>query len=618
MRLVYSALFFLIFFTSYSQNNVNQWGVNISLTKNNTLKKDLILKITDHYLYVDKQNDSVSKYLNTNILINGDSLFVAEKLYRSALLHSNTAAYDLALEHAKKASVLFDKYEEHSKSALAKRQMGNIYQTLFKNQEALIYFKKAEPHLKGKERIRMLIGLGAVYSQMNELDKSISHYNEAFKASEEFKDNSSLFNIHNGMASVYAKNEDFDKTKESYRKALKIAEQRKNYLGQLICNYNLGFLAFKLKEIGNAKSYFENAFSLFDKTDNSYLKASTYFKYAETQLELGNISLATENLEKSELLFNKMKSTGRIPYVLNVKAAIELKKGNINDVIKILEKAIEISSKNEIVGITSKNYFDLANAYKQKGDAVKTFVAFEKYTNINDSITSIKKNKDIETVRAKFEASELENKLKQDVVLLSVKNKSSYYRNLLFAVTIIGLMFFLYRQRKINQVKQKTLQQEKEIISLNEVLLQDKVKHSGTQITEYAILIDERNQFLDKLNEQMKDIRSLSNDSTQKSLIIDLQFFIRDIISVKKGKVDLDKNVEKSEEDFNFKLEQRFPKLTDKEIIVSRLLVINLTSKQIAQKMEITVQSVNNYRASIRKKINLEPGVNLKRFLKQV
>ena len=67
MRLVYSALFFLIFFTSYSQNNVNQWGVNISLTKDNTLKKELVLKIIDHYLYVDKQNDSVSKYLNTTI-----------------------------------------------------------------------------------------------------------------------------------------------------------------------------------------------------------------------------------------------------------------------------------------------------------------------------------------------------------------------------------------------------------------------------------------------------------------------------------------------------------------------------------------------------------------------
>ena len=618
MKLTFNLIAFFIFFTLSSQNNVEKWTNTLDLTKNNTLKKELILKITDHYLKRDQKLDSVSKYLNVRIAINGDSLFVAEKLYRRALLHSNTAAYDLALEHAKKAAVLFDKYEEYSKSALAKRQIGNIYQTLFKNKEALSYFKEAEPNLKGKERIRMLIGLGAVYAQLNELDKSISYYNEAFNTSEEFKDNSQLFNIHNGMASVYAKNEDFDKTKESYGKALKIANEQKYFLGQLICNYNLGFLAFNLNEIKNAKLYFENAFSFFEKTDNNYLKASTYFKYAETQLELGNILLASENLEKSELLFNEMKSTGRIPYVLNVKAAIELKKGNINDVIQILEKAIEISSKNEIIGITIKNYLDLAKAYKQKGNALKTFNAYEKYTNLNDSITSIKKNKEIVIVKAKFEASEFEYKLKQDVLLLSIKNKTSYYRNLLFAFVILGLIFFLYRQRKINQVKQKTLQQEKEIISLNETLLQDKVKHSGSQITAYAILIDERNQFLTKLKEQIKNIRNLSNDSIQKNLITELQFFIKDNISVKKEKVDLDKNTNIQEEDFNFKLEQRFPKLTDKEIIVCRLLLINLTSKQIALKMDITVQSVNNYRASIRKKVNLKPGGNLKRFLKQI
>ena len=618
MKLTFNLIAFFIFFTLSSQNNVEKWTNTLDLTKNNTLKKELILKITDHYLKRDQKLDSVSKYLNVRIAINGDSLFVAEKLYRRALLHSNTAAYDLALEHAKKAAVLFDKYEEYSKSALAKRQIGNIYQTLFKNKEALSYFKEAEPNLKGKERIRMLIGLGAVYAQLNELDKSISYYNEAFNTSEEFKDNSQLFNIHNGMASVYAKNEDFDKTKESYGKALKIANEQKYFLGQLICNYNLGFLAFNLNEIKNAKLYFENAFSFFEKTDNNYLKASTYFKYAETQLELGNILLASENLEKSELLFNEMKSTGRIPYVLNVKAAIELKKGNINDVIQILEKAIEISSKNEIIGITIKNYLDLAKAYKQKGNALKTFNAYEKYTNLNDSITSIKKNKEIEIVKAKFEASEFEYKLKQDVLLLSIKNKTSYYRNLLFAFVILGLIFFLYRQRKINQVKQKALQQEKEIISLNETLLQDKVKHSGSQITAYAILIDERNQFLTKLKEQIKNIRNLSNDSIQKNLITELQFFIKDNISVKKEKVDLDKNTNIQEEDFNFKLEQRFPKLTDKEIIVCRLLLINLTSKQIALKMDITVQSVNNYRASIRKKVNLKPGGNLKRFLKQI
>ena len=54
-------------------------------------------------------------------------------------------------------------------------------------------------------------------------------------------------------------------------------------------------------------------------------------------------------------------------------------------------------------------------------------------------------------------------------------------------------------------------------------------------------------------------------------------------------------------------------KLTEKEIVICRLLLLNLTSKQISQKMDITVQSVNNYRASVRKKMELKSGENLKR-----
>jgi len=313
-----------------------------------------------------------------------------------------------------------------------------------------------------------------------------------------------------------------------------------------------------------------------------------YLKYAEIKLNTGNTNQANIFLNKSEQIFSNMKNTGRMPMVLHIRAAIELKKGQKQKAIATLKKAISMPVSNKIIHIRAK----------------KSFEAFENFVNITDSITNRKKTQEIENVKIKFEIHEIEQNLKlkeQDLVLLSAKNKSSNYRNLLLGLLSTGLLFFLYRQRKLNKTRRKTLLQEKEIIALNESLLKDRMRSKNSQITKYAIHIDERNKFLDTITEQIKDISSLSTNNNQKNKIHQLQYYIKDNISVQKGKVDLDKDIKNTEQKFRFNLEQKFPKLTEKEIVVCKLLSLDLSSKQIAQKMEITLQSVNNYRASIQK-----------------
>ena len=66
------------------------------------------------------------------------------------------------------------------------------------------------------------------------------------------------------------------------------------------------------------------------------------------------------------------------------------------------------------------------------------------------------------------------------------------------------------------------------------------------------------------------------------------------------------------------KLVVRFPKLTNTDLKVCAYLQLNLSSKEIAQLMNMGVRGVEINRYRLRKKLQLETGQNLKDFLNEI
>ena len=70
--------------------------------------------------------------------------------------------------------------------------------------------------------------------------------------------------------------------------------------------------------------------------------------------------------------------------------------------------------------------------------------------------------------------------------------------------------------------------------------------------------------------------------------------------------------------DFLKKLKLKFPKLSKTDLKVCAYLQLNLSSKEIAQLMNISVRGVEIARYRLRKKLNLETEQNLNDFLNEV
>ena len=75
---------------------------------------------------------------------------------------------------------------------------------------------------------------------------------------------------------------------------------------------------------------------------------------------------------------------------------------------------------------------------------------------------------------------------------------------------------------------------------------------------------------------------------------------------------------EKGNQDFIEKISKEFPVLTSRDHRLCLYLKMNLTTKEIAPLMNISVRGVEISRYRLRKKLNLEPSEKLNEFLKNI
>jgi response regulator RpfG family c-di-GMP phosphodiesterase len=71
-------------------------------------------------------------------------------------------------------------------------------------------------------------------------------------------------------------------------------------------------------------------------------------------------------------------------------------------------------------------------------------------------------------------------------------------------------------------------------------------------------------------------------------------------------------------EDFFKSLSQKFPNLTPNDWKLCAFIRMNLTTKDIAQLLNITIESAETSRIRLRKKLNLTPDINLSQFILSV
>ena len=135
-----------------------------------------------------------------------------------------------------------------------------------------------------------------------------------------------------------------------------------------------------------------------------------------------------------------------------------------------------------------------------------------------------------------------------------------------------------------------------------------------------ALSMVEQKEYLESLNLIVRKLSKAKDEQERDDLVSELSISLRQRLSYER---DVDSQyfyaqAESLHEDFNAKLSENFPDLTQQERRLATLLRLGFSSKYIATLMNITPKSVEISRYRLRQKLGLSKGDNLVNYIKSI
>lgn len=206
----------------------------------------------------------------------------------------------------------------------------------------------------------------------------------------------------------------------------------------------------------------------------------------------------------------------------------------------------------------------------------------------------------------------------------------------LYLLLFLGSLFFLWKlmdrrhkrekqwmaanqkaeiSRREEQLQEVTRRSEAEISRLENEKLEAELVHKNQELATQTMYILSKNEFIGSLKQ---NLNSLSKKSKNKEVAGELKKITREI----ERNIDTDGDWDQFQHhfdqvhgDFLHRLQEVYPQLTPQEMKLCSYLRLNLSSKEIAQLLNISVRGVEISRYRLRKKLELQREDNLTDFI---
>lgn len=187
-----------------------------------------------------------------------------------------------------------------------------------------------------------------------------------------------------------------------------------------------------------------------------------------------------------------------------------------------------------------------------------------------------------------------------------------YLSNLAVVLYFIFLVVVLlgFRSLGIRQTKRKEQREhdkrEKEIIKLRNEKLRNEIQHKSKELANSTMSMIRKNEFLLDLKNSIDKQKAELGSRYPDKYYIHLNKKIDDNISNKDDWQVFETNFERAHEQFFHKMKDMYSELTSSDLRLCAYLRMNLSSKDIAPLLGISVRGVENHRYRLRKKMNLQ------------
>jgi len=595
MRLITIILIF-IYIGSFAQNNSKVDSL-LTVLNNSENKSDKYfiyynLFLEYHLCCPDIALEFALKKLDIAIFMN-DKEWIANSENMAGLVLYEKSNYTEALKHFKTASDLYLELDDQEGISTVYNNMGMIYADLKNKKKAIYYYQKSiEINKKISDTLNVdyeYSNIGLIYGQnardymalLNTLTnkKHIIDYNKIQKDINEIKSNVLFIDtLENRLKLSTNKNDSISIIEELvianslyalelFNKALKISEAKNSPEGICIRYENIGWIYKVLEDYDNAENYLKKALAIADKNQLYTSKSNIISNIAELNFRRGNTKVAIKN------------------YLL----------------------AVDIAKQNNLKSKLQAAYLGLSDTYKAKNDYHNAFTYYVQYKQTADSILNMEKIQSIYQLQNKFELSSKQKEVDLKNLELKRQNLIRYALIVIILLNIIIILIIL----KIYSIKNKAnkeLRQKNELINKQKELLQHEKERKVRELTESTLKIASTSEFIDNLKESISKLNVKSSGFNDSVKALKQQIKLQENQDIWN---EFQQHFNEVHPEFYKKLTAKYPELTQSDLKICALLLLNLNTKEIANLTHKTPKSIEVIRSRIRKKLDITRDENL-------
>jgi tetratricopeptide (TPR) repeat protein/DNA-binding CsgD family transcriptional regulator len=515
---------------------------------------------------------------------------------------------DRSLELAGSALHIATLRKDRLGMAHAYRRIGRSLLRKGKEGEAVLQLRKAARELEDLDdretaretALELAEALAAAGDRAGALKQQIA----VLRNAEALGDDAACASAHEAIGGLYGAGGDQRRALESYLAALELREKIGDDDTIALAYSNVGVVYGHLSEYERSLDYFTRALEIARRGGNRMLEVRMLVNCGRAYYSIGDVEPALENAFKALAIYGELGDRDSIPAVLSDIGSIYERTGELTAALNYHLKALESLDGREPDSLQVREFLSVANLYNRAGlhgDALGIATqAIELARDLGERALEYQLHHALSTA---YEALGEPGRALEHFRSYSLIRDEVQGAEMRRAIAEMQMRFDV-----------ESTAREREIYRLKSEQLEREMEHRARELTAMAANLIQKNELLEKLTDQIKQLNRTPADDVRRQTRTILNQ-ISDNRQSDQGWKDFEQQLALLHGDFVSRLSTRFPALAPTEIKICSLLKLGLSTKQISELMGSSDRTVENHRYRIKKKIDPDSPTGLVTFL---
>jgi len=480
------------------------------------------------------------------------------------------------------------------------------------------------------QAFRATLNIGTNYYMLWDYGEALQYYLQAYEIAINHLGPREKKTVYNNIGVLYIEEKDPIKAEEYFLKAYTIAKDLRDKEEIGACAVNLALLANEMGKVDVASAYLEEAEPLLDKKKNVILLA----KIARVE----NLLFRNQLVQAEKLALKILPQLDNLSIVaegatLNSKITLLLIISNIysqqNKYEKAREYALIARSEQQNIEGRLEIYEHLSTLYPTK-DVSPIAKAYKDSIRIaSDSLDEKKNGALFKSEKVKLQIQNYKHDLLESKKIRE-QEKQFFYKLIIGVVIVMGFLVWLYKNNALKYKQRKKIvelelakeksdhllqekqrQQKESMILLEKERLKNELDLKNRELIAKAMYLANKNELIEEVVESLSINPEITTNTPLKNQVNDLKKHLKKETQWNNFFV----HFEELNQGFLNRLRGQHPNLTPSDIRFLTFLYMNLSYKEIASLLNISLQSCRKRKERISKKMDVSGNIPLHAYL---